>query len=184
MFVVKHYVAEHSYLLGTFKNKRVTAQVVPDMFGEVISSVPFIRPRHLKAIVRKELGVFVNKVPSDYPQTEASQGSNIGSNMQRRQKTVAEQASKGKKSVLAGTQGSFSIIRGAHTGGVVIGRENPYSTSFITASQLTVMALKSRRLAAHQNQYGEQSRQTSASVEAANFPTQNNTTSVATQGKR
>lgn len=33
------------------------------MFGEVISFVPFIRPKHLKAMVRKELGVFItNKV--------------------------------------------------------------------------------------------------------------------------
>ncbi|XP_039132316.1 uncharacterized protein LOC120269096 [Dioscorea cayenensis subsp. rotundata] len=63
MFVVKHYESEHSCLLGATKNRRVTAPVVAKRFGEIITAMPFIRPRHLRALVRKELGVFItNKV--------------------------------------------------------------------------------------------------------------------------
>lgn len=62
-YVVKHYMAEHSCILGATKNKRVIAHVVAKNFGEMISAVPFIKPRQLKAMVRKELGVFItNKV--------------------------------------------------------------------------------------------------------------------------
>lgn len=59
IYVVKHYVSTHSCLLGVTKNKRVTAQVVVKKFGDVIASMPVIKPRHLKALVRKETGVFV-----------------------------------------------------------------------------------------------------------------------------
>lgn len=63
MYTVKHYMAEHSCLLRTTNNKRVTARVVARRFEEVISVMPFIKPRHLKAMVRKEIGVFIsNKV--------------------------------------------------------------------------------------------------------------------------
>lgn len=44
-------------------NKRVTARVVAKKFGEVISVMPIIKPRHFKAMVKKEMGVFIsNKV--------------------------------------------------------------------------------------------------------------------------
>ena len=63
MFVVKLYAWQHSCLLEVTKNRRVTAPVVAKRFGEIVTAVPFIRPRHLRALVRKELGVFItNKV--------------------------------------------------------------------------------------------------------------------------
>ena len=63
VYVVKHYVAEHSCLLQTTKNRRVTSHVVAKRFGDLISGMPFIRPINLKAMVRRELGVFAsNKV--------------------------------------------------------------------------------------------------------------------------
>ena len=63
MYKVKHCVAEHSCLLQTTKNRRVTSHVVVKRFGDLIRSMPFIRPINLKAMVRRELGVFVsNKV--------------------------------------------------------------------------------------------------------------------------
>ena len=63
MYVVKHYVAEHSCLLQTTKNRRVTSHVVAKGFGDLISGMPFMRPINLKAMVRRKLGVFVtNKV--------------------------------------------------------------------------------------------------------------------------
>ncbi|XP_039126939.1 uncharacterized protein LOC120263096 [Dioscorea cayenensis subsp. rotundata] len=57
--MVKHYVSTHSCLLGVTKNKRVIAQVVVKKFGDVIASIRVIKPRHLKALVRKETCVFV-----------------------------------------------------------------------------------------------------------------------------
>lgn len=63
MFVVKHYASQHSCLLGATKNRRVTAPIVAKMFGEIITAMPFIRPRHLRALMTKKLGVFItNKV--------------------------------------------------------------------------------------------------------------------------
>ena len=60
---MKHYVADHSSILGATKNRRVTAYVVAKRFEEVISGMPSIKPRHVKAMVRKEMGVFItNKV--------------------------------------------------------------------------------------------------------------------------
>lgn len=59
LFVIKNYVPKHSCFLGVARNKRVTTTVVANRFGEVISLVPCIRPRHLKAMVRKELGYFL-----------------------------------------------------------------------------------------------------------------------------
>lgn len=58
-FAVKHYILDHSCLLGTTKNIRVTASVIAKRFGDIIFSMPFIRPRNLMALVRKELGVFI-----------------------------------------------------------------------------------------------------------------------------
>ena len=63
VYVVKHYVADHSSILGATKNRRVTAYVVAKRFEEVIGGMPSIKPRHVKAMVRKEMGVFItNKV--------------------------------------------------------------------------------------------------------------------------
>ena len=60
---MKHYVADHSCILGATKNRRVTAHVVARRFGDVLSGMPSIRPRHVKAMVRKEMGMFIiNKV--------------------------------------------------------------------------------------------------------------------------
>lgn len=60
MFIVKHYVPNNSCLLRTTRNRRVTTHVVTKKFCEVISAMPFIRPRHLRAMVRKDLGVFIS----------------------------------------------------------------------------------------------------------------------------
>lgn len=63
MFVVKHYVAQDSCLLKVTRNKRVIDHFVANMFGEVLRSIPFIKPRYLKAMVWKELGIYItNKV--------------------------------------------------------------------------------------------------------------------------
>lgn len=45
--------------LGHLKNKRVTRSVIVRRFFDVINGMPFIRPMHLRAMVRKELGVFI-----------------------------------------------------------------------------------------------------------------------------
>lgn len=47
-------------LVGTSKNRRVTGNVVAKRFGDEISGMPFIRPRNLKAMVRRELVVFIS----------------------------------------------------------------------------------------------------------------------------
>ncbi|XP_039135770.1 uncharacterized protein LOC120273202 [Dioscorea cayenensis subsp. rotundata] len=60
MHVLKKYIAEHSCLVGTSKNRRVTGKVIANRFFDVINGMPFIKPRHLKAMVRKELGVFIS----------------------------------------------------------------------------------------------------------------------------
>lgn len=60
---MKIYVVDHLCMLGGTKNKRVTAHAVVKRFPEIISGMPTIRPRHLKAMLRKEMGVFItNKV--------------------------------------------------------------------------------------------------------------------------
>ena len=56
---MKRYVPNHSCLLGTSQNKRMIAHIIASKFGDVISTMPFIRPRHLKAMVKRELGVFI-----------------------------------------------------------------------------------------------------------------------------
>ena len=58
-YIVKHYVPNHTCLLETSWNKRVTAHIIARKFSNVISSMPYIRPRHLKVMVRRELGVFI-----------------------------------------------------------------------------------------------------------------------------
>lgn len=63
VYAVKHYVVNHSCILGATKNRRVIAHVATRRFGEVISGMPSIRPRHVKALVRNEMGVSItNKV--------------------------------------------------------------------------------------------------------------------------
>ena len=59
LYVVKHYRAEHSCLLGATRNKRVSAHVLVKKFGDVIAGILVMKPRHLKALVRRELGVFI-----------------------------------------------------------------------------------------------------------------------------
>lgn len=100
------------------------------------------------------------------------------------------------------------MLQGSHTGGVIVGKENPHATSFMTANELAItfylimilfflvaqasmsvfgvfdgQALKSRRLAAYQNKNVEQSQQTSASFEAVDFPSQNSMKSTTPQEK-
>lgn len=58
-YVMNHYVLEHSCLVGTSKNRRVIGSVIAIRFGDVISGIPFIRTRHLRAMIRRELGIFV-----------------------------------------------------------------------------------------------------------------------------
>ncbi|XP_039145936.1 uncharacterized protein LOC120283315 [Dioscorea cayenensis subsp. rotundata] len=94
-----------------------------------------------------EFWQLVMKIPSEIPQVEATpvlNETNIGLRMQSRQRKMARaiQASKGKKQVHTSAQGFVTIIRGAHHGGVIVGRDNPQFNSFITAGQLN--ALKSR----------------------------------------
>ncbi|KAJ0972130.1 hypothetical protein J5N97_020089 [Dioscorea zingiberensis] len=87
-YVVKSYEATHSCLLGTTTNRRVTAHVVAKWFGEVISGMPFIRPRHLKAMVRRELGVFISsKNTHDSHQAEPSQAGNVASSKVKKKRT-------------------------------------------------------------------------------------------------
>lgn len=63
VYVVKHYVAYHLCILRATKKRRVIAHVVVKRFGKVISGMLSIRPRHVKAMVRKDMGMFItNKV--------------------------------------------------------------------------------------------------------------------------
>ncbi|EOY32076.1 Gag-pol polyprotein-like protein [Theobroma cacao] len=59
IYMVKTYEFEHSYLLIT-KNKRGTALVIARKYGEEITAMPFIKPKHLRALVRKDLRVRVS----------------------------------------------------------------------------------------------------------------------------
>lgn len=54
-------------------------------------------------------------------------------------------ASRGKRKTHASSQSSFQIFRGAHNGGVVIGREAPDSSTFVTGNEL--FRMRNRRLA-------------------------------------
>ena len=60
MYIMKSYVLEHSFFVGTFKNKRMTDGVVARRFFNVIGGMPFIRFRHLRAMVRKKLDIFIS----------------------------------------------------------------------------------------------------------------------------
>ncbi|KAJ0977999.1 hypothetical protein J5N97_013473 [Dioscorea zingiberensis] len=81
---------EHSCLLGTSRNGRVSAQVIANRFGDVICSVPSMKSTQLKAMVRKELGVFITeKAPNTNPQDEAEPSldhANVVSSSQRQNK--------------------------------------------------------------------------------------------------
>ncbi|KAK6272905.1 hypothetical protein POUND7_009988, partial [Theobroma cacao] len=59
IYMVKTYEFEHSYLLIT-KNKRGTTLVIARKYGEEITAMPFIKPKHLRALVRKDLRVRVS----------------------------------------------------------------------------------------------------------------------------
>lgn len=60
---MKHYMSEHLCLCQVIRNKRVMAHVVVKKLGDVIAIMHFIRPHHLKVMVRKKLGLFItNKV--------------------------------------------------------------------------------------------------------------------------
>lgn len=58
-YIVKHYVPNHSCLLGTTKKKKVTTHIIARKFGDVITSMSYIRPSHLKAMVKRELVIFI-----------------------------------------------------------------------------------------------------------------------------
>ena len=58
-FMVKTYMSEYSCLFA-LKSKRVTTSVIARKYWEEITSMPFIKPRHLRALVRKDLGVMVS----------------------------------------------------------------------------------------------------------------------------
>lgn len=60
-FTVKHYVPEHSFLLNTTRNWRVTTPIVANRFREMIVTMLFIRPKHLRVMVRKEMGAFITR---------------------------------------------------------------------------------------------------------------------------
>lgn len=60
VYAKNSYVLEHSCLVGTSKNRRVLGNIVVERFFDVISGMPFIRPRHLKTMVRKELCAFIS----------------------------------------------------------------------------------------------------------------------------
>lgn len=63
MFVIKHYDGEHSCIMKTTRNRKIIDYIVANRFGDEISSMPSIRTNHLKALARRNLGVFVtNKV--------------------------------------------------------------------------------------------------------------------------
>lgn len=57
--VVRHYQPKHSCLLRSIRIRKITSHVVANMFCETITFVSSIRPKHLKALVRRELGVFI-----------------------------------------------------------------------------------------------------------------------------
>ncbi|WRX26530.1 hypothetical protein QQP08_019017 [Theobroma cacao] len=59
IYMVKKYEFEHS-CLPTTKNKKVIASMIARKYGEKITTMPFIKPRHLRALVRKDLGVRVS----------------------------------------------------------------------------------------------------------------------------
>lgn len=61
IFIVKHYESSHSCLLGTTKNRRVIAPEIAKRFRETLTAMPFIKPRHFRAMVRKEMGAFITK---------------------------------------------------------------------------------------------------------------------------
>ncbi|KAM0938115.1 hypothetical protein DsansV1_C23g0174801 [Dioscorea sansibarensis] len=54
---------------------------------------------------------------------------------------------------------SINILRGAHTGELIVGKENPHASFFITANQLMTTAEKKRQ------GEGESSQQTSTTIE-------------------
>lgn len=58
-YVVKNYAPNHSCLLGTIENKRMTAHIIASKFDDVISNMPFIRHRHLKAMFIRELCIYI-----------------------------------------------------------------------------------------------------------------------------
>lgn len=59
MYVIKHYVPEHSCIPRATRNKKVTGPIVNKIFRDMISTMTFIKTGHLKIMVKKELGVFI-----------------------------------------------------------------------------------------------------------------------------
>lgn len=55
---MKYYASQNSCLLGITKNRWVIALIIARRFGEINTVMPLIRPRHLRALIKKELGVF------------------------------------------------------------------------------------------------------------------------------
>ncbi|XVF65088.1 hypothetical protein PTKIN_Ptkin09bG0218700 [Pterospermum kingtungense] len=59
IFIVKTYNNDHSCLPAS-KNKRVIVAVIARKYAGEITAMPFIKPRHLRKLVRKDLGVQVS----------------------------------------------------------------------------------------------------------------------------
>ncbi|KAJ0981393.1 hypothetical protein J5N97_009648 [Dioscorea zingiberensis] len=98
-----------------------------------------------------------------------SSGQRTQEGKQKKGKEKIDVASKGRRKRVATSYGSFNILRGAHTGELIVGREGPHGATFITTGELT--ARRNRSLVVTKNQNIEESCQGST-IEVADFPTQ------------
>ncbi|KAH7677054.1 hypothetical protein IHE45_07G056600 [Dioscorea alata] len=77
----------------------------------------------------------------------------------------------GKKGKFTGSQAKITIFRGSNSGGVIVGRESPYSSSFITANQLMAKRdEQSSRQSAHIEE--QESQQRSIALQVPELSTQ------------
>lgn len=57
--MLKQYVPKHSCILGATRNRRVATYVIVEKFSDVIIGMSIMKPKYLKALIRKNLGVFI-----------------------------------------------------------------------------------------------------------------------------
>ncbi|KAJ0963254.1 hypothetical protein J5N97_028376 [Dioscorea zingiberensis] len=117
----------------------------------------------------------VDACPADAASSEQINHQGKGADKGKKQKVVV---SKGRRKCDTACYGPINILRGAHTGGLIIGRESNHPSSFITVSKLLARRAEEKR----QKQNEIISQQSTSALEAPQPSTQQSMTNDAIVG--
>ncbi|XP_039140766.1 uncharacterized protein LOC120277951 isoform X2 [Dioscorea cayenensis subsp. rotundata] len=151
--IVLHFLASKIESSSTFCSRQQT------FFSASIGHIRGQKVQHCKERKGKE-----KRIASATNDNSTSDKQNAQQESNRKYTGHTDVASKVKQKRV-----SFRTLRGAHTGAVIVGREVPHSSSFLTASDL--MALRNRRFASRRTKNEETNHQACRTIEAPNIST-------------